>query len=174
MEMTLRVDHVGMVVPDLERAVHYYQAVLRLEVSERLNDAVYLRCDERHHCLVLYAGQESRLHHLGLEVRNGRLLEQVRRQLLAEGVAVFASDHSESGHPPGICCHDPDGNVFELFTGMEVAERPQTSDVRPLRFGHLAFLASDLGASVRFLEMPIECVFFEGSILVDVRFRLRC
>ena len=73
-------------MPNVEETVAFYESIVGLEVSERSDGAVFLRCDEEHHCLAVYPGEERELHHLGLEVVDEAGLEAARLGPIAKGV----------------------------------------------------------------------------------------
>ena len=51
-----RLGQVGMTVPDVERVAAFYEEIVGLEISDRADGAIFLRCDAEHHCLGLYPG----------------------------------------------------------------------------------------------------------------------
>ena len=146
-----RISHVGLTVPDVEACVEFYEHIVGLEVSARVDGAVFLRCSEDHHCLGLYPGETRGLHHLGLEVHDQETLQVAHEELLQLGVTPEAREYVEPGHGEARCYRDPDGHLVELFSGMENITDPlQPREVRPLRFGHLTRLTPDTPRAVEF------------------------
>lgn len=146
-----QIGHVGITVPNVEETVDFYEKIVGLEVSERIDGAVFLRCDEEHHCLAVYPGEERELHHLGLEVVDEAALEAARQALAQKGFEPIERPYEEPGHGAALCYRDADGNRIELFEGMERLDRPlQPRAVRPLRFGHITLQSIDLKIAAAF------------------------
>ena len=57
MKKIKRISHVGLTVPDVEANVDFYENIVGLEISARVDGAAFLRCNEDHHCLALYPGE---------------------------------------------------------------------------------------------------------------------
>ena len=136
--------HVAISVPNVDETAEFYERIVGLEISDRVDGAVFLRCNREHHCLAVYPGDRA-LHHLGLEVAGEEALEEAQRDLAAQGLNPEPRDYPEPGHGSGLCYRDPDGNRVELYAGMQALEQPlQPRDVRPVRFGHITLMTADL------------------------------
>ena len=146
-----RLGQVGMTVPDVERVAAFYEKIVGLEISDRADGAIFLRCDAEHHCLGLYPGSERGLHHLGLEVHDAAALDIVRQELVQRNLEPLPAEFVHPGIGASICCRDPDGNLLEFYTGMQQLERPLAPrEVRPTKFGHITFHSIDLARSLAF------------------------
>ena len=160
-----RLGHVGLTVPDVEATVEFYERIVGLEVSARVDGAVFLRCNEDHHCLGLYPGETRDLHHLGLELHDQEVLQAAHEELLQLGVTPEAREYVEPGHGEARCYRDPDGHLIELFSGMEIISDPlQPREIRPLKYGHITFLTPDLPRAVDFYT---ETLGFRVSDTID-------
>jgi catechol 2,3-dioxygenase len=130
----LRVGHVGLQVADLERSIAFAERILGLRVSERDGGTAYLTCNERHHELVLIAGERSALDHLAFEV-----FDRWRYDALAERLAVLERGRLEPGLDDALRFLAPGGFTVELFHGM-AHDQPRHYDSiapRPLKFEHV-------------------------------------
>ncbi len=142
--------HVAISVPNVEETAEFYEKIVGLETTERIDGAVFLRCNRDHHCLAIYPGKRA-LHHLGLEVASEEALGEARDTLAARGFHPEPRDYPEPGHGSGLCYLDPDGNRVELYAGMQTLEEPlQPCEVRPIRFGHITMMTADLPRCVAF------------------------
>ncbi len=146
-----RLGHVGITVPDVERVAAFYENIVGLEISDRADGAVFLRCNNEHHCLGLYPGPQRGLHHLGLEVHDGEALERVRRTLAQRGLEPESDDDAHPGIGASACFRDPDGNRLKFYEGMQHLDQPLAPrEVRPVKFGHITFHTIDLNRTLSF------------------------
>ncbi len=142
--------HVAISVPNVEETAEFYDKIVGLEISERVDGAAFLRCNRDHHCLAIYPGERA-LHHMGLEVASEEALEAAQHTLAERGFHPESRDYSEPGHGSGLCYRDPDGNRVELYAGMQTLAQPlQPCEVRPVRFGHITMMTADLPRCVTF------------------------
>src|SRR5438067_13918368 len=109
--------HVGLQVLDLDRAVAFAVDILGLRETERDAGSVFLTCNERHHELMLIAGDAVALHHLALEVPDPAALNSLRARLDAAGWRLL-DEPVEAGVADAVRCVGPAGVVFELFHDM--------------------------------------------------------
>ena len=145
-----RLGHVGITVPNVEETAAFYENVIGMEISDRAGGAVFLRCNEEHHCLSIHPGKTRSLHHLGLEVSDAAAL-QVAHETLAKHVQPEESSYARPGYGSALCYRDPDGNSIELYEGMQTLEEPlEPREVRPTRFGHITFTSTDLHRALSF------------------------
>ena len=146
-----RLGHVAISVPNIEETVAFYENIVGLEVSDRSDGAVFLRCNAEHHCLAIYPGEKRQLHHLGLEVLDEEALEEARHALAQRGFQPQERQYTEPGHGAALCYLDADGNLIELYEGMETIDQPlQPREIRPLKFGHITLQSIDLKRALTF------------------------
>jgi catechol 2,3-dioxygenase-like lactoylglutathione lyase family enzyme len=143
-----RIGHIGLTVRDVDRAANYCRDILGLQPVGKANGAIYLRLDHDHHAVALHAGARPGVHHLGIEVQAaGAAADHLR----ANGVALVPIDVDEPGQGRAVRCADPDGNVVELYEGMDqIAEPPAAHENRARKFGHITLAVKDLKAAERF------------------------
>lgn len=146
-----RVGHVAITVPDVPLAAEFYQNILGLAIASQSNGATFLRCNQEHHCVALYPGEMSTLHHLGLKVSDEDTLDQARRELTLQGISIESKHYNEPGHGSSLLFRDNDGHLIELYATMEtIAEPLAPLSYRPTKLGHLNFLTSALPKAVDF------------------------
>jgi catechol 2,3-dioxygenase-like lactoylglutathione lyase family enzyme len=109
---TQGLNHVHLVVTDLERSVRFYREAFGLEELYRRPDQVFLNTPGRADVLTLTQGEEPRVDHLGflLAEREG-LPEAVERVERAGGRVVR---REMEGASPTAFVEDPDGHLVQL------------------------------------------------------------
>jgi catechol 2,3-dioxygenase len=128
----LRCAHAELLVADLEASERFYVDLLGLIVSERAEDAIYLRgWEERlHHSLVLRRAETAAVGHLAFRVRGPEDLELLEEDFRRRGgEPVWIED--ETGQGPGLRVADPFGYPLEFFHEMEAAsQKMQRFDIQ--------------------------------------------
>src|SRR5690606_35723108 len=148
-----RLGHIALTTPDLDRAETFYRQIVGLEVSDREDGAVYLKCNDLHHSLILYQGDRAGVHHLGLEVGSEEEVRAAAVALQEYGVRIIDENPRERAQGPAIRFLDPSGCTLEIYAVMERVAAPTTSPgVMPRKFGHFTAMTTDIEASVKFYE----------------------
>jgi len=121
--------------------------------TERVGNASYLTCNDRHHELILVQGRGNRGYaHMGLEVPDASVFHGAAKQLTAAGGTVLGSIYDgEPGIDRALLVRSPAGHVYKLFCGMESIEAPAPGD-RPIKIEHFSTKARTLGAEERFVS----------------------
>lgn len=127
--------------PDLERSVRFATEVVGLEVAARRDGFVFLRADERQHCLAFTDGPAGVLAS-GLTVRGLDDLERAEQELEEYGVHVTRGSDDEAAQrqvDAFLAFDDPVGNHVELCVDQELCARPVSfsRDAGITEFGHL-------------------------------------
>ena len=169
-----RLGHVGITVPNVEETADFYENILGMEISERADGAIFLRCNHEHHCLSIYPGETRVLHHLGLEVGDNVVLEEARETLASHGFEPEDRDYAGPGYGSVLCYRDPDGNLVELYESMQALNQIlKPREIRPTKFGHITFTTTDL---IRAKAFYTDSLGFRVSDMVenDALVWLRC
>jgi len=127
--------------PDLERSVRFATEIVGLELMERRDEFVFLRADERQHCLAFTEGPPGVLAS-GLTVRGLAELERAENDLEDYGLRVTRGTEEEASHrqvDAFIAFDDPVGNHIELCADQELCARPVdfSRNAGITEFGHL-------------------------------------
>ena len=152
-DMALRVGHIGLQVPNLDRSVAHAEEIMGLREVERTEGVSYLTCSARHHELVLVAGDEVACDHLAFEVASERDFDRLHAAIAQEGVRILSEAPQEPGIAQALRFVGPGGFVFELFFGMVLVQPPDytTRGVRPRKFEHVNLKVSDKDGMEDFL-----------------------
>lgn len=118
-----KLGHVAAFVPELDPLQSFYQDLLGFRWSDTIGDFfVFLRCNSDHHAANFMASTKKRgMHHIAYEMRDLNHLQTMLDHLGKEG---YQLDWGPGRHGPGhniFTYHqDPDGNMIELFTQLDV------------------------------------------------------
>lgn len=145
-----RLGYVALDVEDLDAAASWWTKFAMLEVSERTDDAVYLRGGTDHHWIVLHHTEgKPGLRRLAFEVCKRANLDAYRERLAAEGIEV--TDHEGEWTGAAIRFQDPNGYTVELFADMgNMGIAPTKPWINPADLLHAVVAVSDLEKSFDF------------------------
>jgi catechol 2,3-dioxygenase len=156
----LRFAHIELVVTDLAAAREFYVELLGLAVTEERKEAIYLRgYEERlHHSLVLRAGTEAILGHIGYRVSAPGDLHLLEQHFEALGCTThWVDEEDEAGQGPGraLRLQDPLGFPLEFFYDMRPAERllqrfDLYSGAQLMRMEHINLFVPEIEAAYEF------------------------
>ena len=118
-----KLGHVAGYVPELGPVRGFWEEQLGFRWSDIIGDFfVFLRCNADHHAVNLMASSKrSGLHHAAFEVRDIVHLKTLLDQLAKHEVRLeWGPGRHGAGHNIFTYHRDPDGNVIELFTELDV------------------------------------------------------
>jgi catechol 2,3-dioxygenase len=140
----VRAAYAELQVTDLTASERFYVDLLGMIVSERTDDALYLRgWEERlHHSLVLRPGPVPAAARLGFRMRRERDLDLLAADLKSQGLPVRWADAPDPGIGRVLRARDPSGYPLEFFYEMQqfrtLLQRFDLHRGAPiLRFDHL-------------------------------------
>jgi catechol-2,3-dioxygenase len=173
----MRVSHVAVEVGDLSYMEEFYGDLWGLAVTEEDRGSVFLRAQSPdHHVVGLYEGTPGRLHHVAFEAASGDELQRVAEAVTSAGGSLI---HGPGPSPdePGVGnlvrFADPDGNVIEVFVGMEQVRDPYGERaVKPQDLNHVVINVTDMKRSQRFYTEMLG--FRVSDWITDFMTFLRC
>ena len=118
----LKLGHVCYFVEDVQKTTEFYET-LGFRWSDWMGDFfVFLRCNSDHHSLnLLRSANNLRLHHIGYELRDWAHVQLACDALARHGhPLVWGPGRHGPGHNLFTYHRDPDGNVVELFSELDV------------------------------------------------------
>src|SRR5437868_12020166 len=117
------IGHVHLKVADLDRAVSFYRDLLRMEVKNAVDGAVFLAFGSYHHHLALNTWHSKEgnppdpratgLYHFAIRYASRRDLAAALERLLDAGVPIESSSDC-GGTADSLYLRDPDQNGLEL------------------------------------------------------------
>jgi 2,3-dihydroxy-p-cumate/2,3-dihydroxybenzoate 3,4-dioxygenase len=134
--------YVALNVSDLDQSLHFYQDLVGLTLVERRADALFFRCSDDHHNLILYQAQEPGLKRIGFQLESDADLAQARQWITQLGWAIDSLSAEESRD---LCQGEsfrfrlPDcGIQFEFYAQMDRAPGPFVATLAKIqRLGHI-------------------------------------
>ncbi|MBT2725852.1 VOC family protein [Bacillus sp. ISL-75] len=165
-----KLGHVALVTPDLEKSLWFFRDVIGLEVTEEVDETIYLRAwgDFEHHSLSLTAGEKGYVDHIGWRTKRPEDVEGFAELLTKAGTEVkWIEAETERGQGRAIRFQLPSQHTFELYYDVEkpVVEEGRRSvlknqtykswnrGVSPRRFDHVNIHTStDASLTYEFLE----------------------
>ena len=163
----LRLAHVDVRTPDLELSTAYYTEVLGLSVTERTDDAVYLKCwdEEDHHSLRLRSDSRIGMDLFSFRVEKEDDLDSLENRLARSGCHVQRVSKGEAvGQGESIRFEIPSGQTMELVWDLEKRGNilgklnpspvppPNLPGIAPPRLDHLLINAEEVGESYAFFR----------------------
>jgi catechol 2,3-dioxygenase len=166
----LRLSHVDITVPDLELAAAYYTQVMGLDVTERTEDRLFLKCwDERdHHCLAIRHDTRVGIDRFSFRVEHDEDLAHYESRVEAAGHPVYrVSKGEEIGQGESIRFELTSGHEMELVHDVEkvgsrlpLTNPPPMVDglvgIAPPRIDHLLAHAEEVSAVARFFQEVLD------------------
>ena len=124
-------------VTDVVSTTEFFTKAVNLEISNRLNERVFLRGGLQHHWIVLRHAARPGLGRVGIEMAGHEDLEAVEQRLRESGIEVESGAAFDTDR---IDCYlrfqDPSGNPLELYTdmvSMPMAPFPKRVTVEDIR-----------------------------------------
>ncbi|MFT4229849.1 MAG: VOC family protein [Microbacterium sp.] len=118
-----KLGHIAAFVPELGPLQDFYQDLLGFRWSDTIGDFfVFLRCNSDHHAANFMASSKRRgQHHIAYEMRDLNHLQTMLDHLARNGHRLeWGPGRHGAGHNIFTYHYDPDGNLVELFTQLDV------------------------------------------------------
>jgi catechol-2,3-dioxygenase len=129
-----KLGHVAGYVPALGPLRAFWEEALGFRFSDMIGDFfVFLRCNPDHHTVnLMESAKRSGLHHAAYEVRDFMHLKEMLDQLASHEVRLeWGPGRHGAGHNIFTYHRDPDGNVVELFTELDVVHDEDSGNWEP-------------------------------------------
>ncbi len=164
----LRLSHVDITVTDLELAAAYYTQVMGLDMVERTDDRLFLKCwDERdHHCVAIRHSTRVGLDRFAYKVEHTDDLEVFETRIERAG-GIVERVAKDVGQGESIRFETPSGHEMELVKDIvKVGGRLPLTNPRPYpegligiappRIDHLLVTAEEVGETSRFFQEVLD------------------
>ncbi len=134
--------YVALNVTDFERSVHFYQNLVGLKLEERTSEALFFRCSDDHHNLVLYQAKKPGVKRIGFELESPDDLAKARGWIQALGWTIESLSAEQTGflhQGETFRFRLPDCAIqFEFYAHMDPATSPfVATQAKIQRLGHI-------------------------------------
>ena len=129
-----KLGHIASYVTDLEGSQRFYTDVLGFRWSDTIGDFfTFLRCNADHHAINLMRSTARRgLFHVAFEMRDVVHLKDALDHLAARQIRLqWGPGRHGAGHNIFTYHRDPDGNLVELFTEIDLIDDERTGRFTP-------------------------------------------
>jgi len=128
-QLPARLQHFAVRSSDPSKLIPFYRDVLGFIISDRVYDdagqvrACFLRTDSEHHALAIFHAADARHDHLSFETADWWKLRDWADRISQFGVPiVWGIGRHGPGNDAFFMVRDPDGNLAEISTELEVCE----------------------------------------------------
>lgn len=137
-----RLGYVALTVTDPQKSLNFYRDIVGVDGFGGERDAVFLRCSDRHHDLLLVRGAEPALKRICWEMESPKALAALRDHMNRRGIAMIAVEEAEArmlGISDAYRMTEPTtGATFEFYAAMDKADIPfAPSHTNITRLGHI-------------------------------------
>jgi catechol 2,3-dioxygenase len=128
-----RVQHYAIRTPTPQVLVDFYTNSMGFTTSDLVRDtaenltAAFLRTDAEHHVLAIFRAPERRLDHISFETRDWYAIREWADHLARHSIKlVWGIGRHGPGNDTFFMVHDPDGNLVEISSDLEICveDRP--------------------------------------------------
>jgi catechol 2,3-dioxygenase-like lactoylglutathione lyase family enzyme len=146
-----RLGHVTLSTPDLPRQVEYYSRVVGLSIVDQTATRAVLASKSGLEAVVLEHGVSARCMRIALQTSPRIDLKDIGVKLDRGGIKFDFRTDLTPGVPRALVFEDPKGTQIEVFGAHSFASDDGIeAGVMPLKLGHVAFTATDVGKVVDF------------------------
>lgn len=132
-EDSLRLQHVGLRVQDIQQISEFYEHMLGFTISDRVVNeqdeltAIFMRTDEEHHSMALFKSPINRFDHFSFEIDDWHGMKHWADHMATQGIElVWGIGRHGPGNDTFFMIKDADGNMGEISAELErcQADRP--------------------------------------------------
>ena len=117
-----KLGHVALAAHDVQKCAEFYQQVLGFRVSDWIEDFfVFLRCGPDHHTMNFLQSKYQKMHHIAFQLKDWGHVQRACDHLYNHHIPlVWGPGRHGAGHNIFTYHHDPDGQIVELFTELDI------------------------------------------------------
>jgi catechol-2,3-dioxygenase len=119
----LKLGHIAFYAKNHRNTIQFYQDALGFWFTDKIGEdfANFLTCNTDHHVLNIVASNQRKLHHIAFQLKDASHQYTSSDLLAKHGYPIiWGPSRHTSGHNIATYHYDPDGNVIELYTDMDV------------------------------------------------------
>jgi catechol 2,3-dioxygenase-like lactoylglutathione lyase family enzyme len=117
-----KLGHIVLAVHDAKQMADFYQRVLGFRVSDWIEDFfVFMRCSPDHHMMNFLQSRYQKMHHIALQLKDWAHVQRACDSLYVQHIPlIWGPGHHGVGHNIFAYHHDPDKQIVELFTELDI------------------------------------------------------
>lgn len=118
-----KLGHIAFYADNYVKTVEFYEEVLGFTFTDKIGEAFanFLTCNLDHHVLNIVASNQTRLHHIAFQLKDASHQYASSDLLAKHGHPIlWGPSRHTAGHNIATYHHDPDQNVIELYTDLDV------------------------------------------------------
>jgi catechol-2,3-dioxygenase len=118
-----KLGHIAFYAKNFQETIHFYKDALGFAFTDKIGEAFanFLTCNNDHHVLNIVASEETRLHHIAFQLKDASHQYASSDLLAKHGYPIlWGPSRHTAGHNIATYHHDPEENVIELYTDMDV------------------------------------------------------
>ncbi|MDN2580944.1 VOC family protein [Aquibium sp. ELW1220] len=118
----LSLGHVAVISPEAGKLIAFYRDFLGFWETDWIGDlANFLTCSYEHHVVNIVNAPLSKVHHIAFQLQDNSHQFRAADRLIADGVPTkWGPSRHTAGHNVAAYHYDPDKNLIELYTDMDV------------------------------------------------------
>src|SRR5712671_3549740 len=118
----LKLGHIAYVVEDPQAIADFYCRVLGFRVSDWIEDFfVFMRCGPDHHTVNFLKSKYQKMHHIAFQLKDWAQVQQACDHLARHHIPLlWGPGRHGAGHNIFTYHHDPDRQIVELFTELDI------------------------------------------------------
>ena len=117
-----KLGHIAFGVSNVQNIVDFYQNILGFRVSDWIEDFfVFLRCSPDHHSMNFVRSKYQKMNHIAFQLKDWAHVQRACDHLYTHHIPlVWGPGRHGAGHNIFTYHHDPDGQIVELFTELDI------------------------------------------------------
>ena len=117
-----KLGHIALSVSDVQKIANFYQQVLGFRVSDWIEDFfVFMRCSPDHHTMNFVLSKHQKMNHIAFQLKDWAHVQRACDSLYTQHIPlIWGPGRHGAGHNIFIYHHNPDGQVVELFTELDI------------------------------------------------------
>lgn len=117
-----KLGHIALAVHDPKGMADFYQRVFGFRMSDWIEDSfVFLRCGPDHHTLAFLRSNYQKMHHIAFQLKDWAHVQRACDHLARHGISLlWGPGRHGPGHNVFTYHHDPDQQIVELFTELDL------------------------------------------------------
>ena len=117
-----KLGHIALGVSDVQKIADFYQHVLGFRVSDWIEDFfVFMRCSPDHHSMNFVRSKYQRMNHIAFQLQGWAHVERACDHLYTHSIPlIWGPGRHGAGHNIFTYHRDPDGQIVELFTELDI------------------------------------------------------